>query len=101
MVTLSDEASKALYGACCKRGQDKGRLLRNAPKEPKARAAWYGAQIVCNPYKVSIAALLFMPDEERAIYREVEALFDQLKAMGARPELLDRDRRTLEALGVW
>ena len=66
-----------------------------------ARAAWYGAQIVCNPYKVSIPALMFMPDDERAIYREIEAIFDWLKSQGARPELMDQDRRTLEALGAW
>ena len=100
-MVISEEAGRALHGACCKRGPDKGRLLRNAPKDRLARAAWYGAQSVCNPYKLSIGALLFMPDDERAIYREVEKIFDDLKAMGARPELLDKDRRILEGLGAW
>jgi hypothetical protein len=100
-MVISEEGGRALYGACNKRGPDKGRLLRNPPKDRLARAAWYGAQSVCNPYKLSISALLFMPDDERAIYREIEKLFDDLKAAGMRPELMDRDRRVLESLGAW
>jgi len=42
-----------------------------------------------------------MPDEERAIYNEVEKIFDDLKAAGMRPEGLDRDRYNLELLGAW
>ena len=100
-MVISDKAGKALHGACYKNGPHKGRLLKNAPKDPAARAAWYGAQMTCNPYKVSIAALMFMRDEEREIYREVEKLFDDMKAAGWRPEGLDRDRYNLELLGVW
>jgi len=100
-MVLSDIAAQALYGACYKKGPHKGRLLKNAPKDPVSRAAWYGAQMVCNPYKVSIASLMFMRDEERAIYREIEKLFDDMKAAGWKPEGLDRDRYTLEMLGAW
>jgi len=100
-MVISDKAGQALYKACYKNGPHKGRLLKNAPRDPMARAAWYGAQSVCNPYKLSIGALLFMPPEERAIYNEVEKLFDDLKAAGMRPEGLDRDRYNLELLGAW
>ena len=100
-MVISEQAGQALYKACYKNGPHKGRLLKNPPKDPIARAAWYGAQSVCNPYKLSIGALLFMPDNEREIYREVEKIFDDMKAAGWRPEGLDRDRYTLEMLGAW
>lgn len=100
-MIISEQAGRALQGACYKNGPHKGRLLKTAPREKMARAAWYGAQSVCNPYKLSIGAIMFMADEERAIYREVESIFDAMQAAGWRPEGLDRDRYVLETLGAW
>lgn len=101
-MKISDAASQALYGAAIKRGPKKGLLLRNPPKDKLARAAWYGAQIVCNPYKVSISAIMFFSEEERAIYREIEAIMDWLKkeSKGA-IVALDQDRAALEKIGAW
>lgn len=100
-MVISDKASQALYGACVTRGKAKGLLKRNAPRDKLARAAWYGAQSVCNPYKLSICALMFMSEEERAIYNEIERVFDWLKANQASTVLLDQDRLALERLGAW
>lgn len=100
-MNISDNATKALFGACVTRGKSKGLLLRNAPKDPLAKAAWYGAQSVCNPYKLSIFWLMVCTDEEREIYREIEKLFDWLKANKTGCELLDQDRLALEKLGAW
>jgi hypothetical protein len=100
-MVISDNASRALYGACVTRGKAKGLLLKSAPKDPLAKAAWYGAQMVCNPYKVSISALLFMSDEQRTIFNEIEKLFDWLKANRTNCELLDQDRLALEKMGAW
>jgi hypothetical protein len=100
-MVVSDITGRAIHGACVKRGKAKGLLKRNPPKDRLARAAWYGAQSVCNPYKLSISALLFMPDDEREIYRETEKIFDWLKAQGARVVLLDQDRLALEKMGAW
>lgn len=101
-MKISDKTASALHGATIKRGKLKGMLLKSAPKDKLARAAWYGAQIVCNPYKVSISAIMFFSDEERAIYREVEALMEEWKKQtkGA-AVLLDQDRRDLERMGAW
>ena len=101
-MILSDKASQALYGAAIKKGARKGLLLKSAPKDRLARAAWYGAQSVCNPYKLSIGWLMFCTEEEREIYREVEKIFDWLKieSKGAIVRL-DQDRATLERLGAW
>jgi hypothetical protein len=101
-MTISDKAALALQGATIKQGKNKGLLLKNAPKDPLAKAAWYGAQMVCNPFKVSISALMFMSEEERAIYREIEALMEKWKAQthGA-IVLFDQDRAALERLGAW
>lgn len=101
IMVISEQAGRALYGACYKNGPHKGRLLKNAPKGKLEKAAWMGAQAVCNPYKLSIASIMFFDDEARAIYREVEKIFDDMKAAGWRPEGLDRDRYTLESLGAW
>ena len=100
-MDISDTAGKALYGACYKNGPHKGLLLKNAPKDRLARAAWYGAQSVCNPYKLSIYAIMSFDDEERAIYREIEAIMDAFKAQYGGAPAMDRDRVTLETLGAW
>lgn len=96
--TLSDRALAALQGAFVTRGANRGQLLANAPKDKMARMAWNGAQMVCNPYKVSICALMFASDEEKAIFDEVQKFIESL---GPLARGLDRDRLALERLGVW
>ena len=101
-MKISDKAAQALYGATVTKGKNKGLLLKTAPRDRLARAAWYGAQSVCNPYKVSISAIMFFNNEERAIYREIESFMEQWKAAtkGA-AVLIDQDRRNLESMGAW
>lgn len=61
-----------------------------------------GAQLVCNPYKVSISTLMFFDDEQRAIYKEIESFMEIWKAETKDAIVaLDKDRATLEKLGVW
>ncbi len=100
LANLSDAAVAALQGALVTRGPRKGRLLSAAPpSQSMAYAAWQGAMLSCNPYKASIAALMFMSAEQRAIQKEVTALFDSLPK-GTRISM-DKDRQALHALGVW
>lgn len=101
MPTVTDKTSQAIYGACVTRGKAKGLLKRNPPSDKLARAAWYGAQSVCNPYKLSIYWLMFASEEEREIYNETEKLFDWLKAQNAKVVMLDQDRKALEHMGAW
>ena len=98
VTALSDQALAALRGAFVSRGANRGQLLANAPKDKRARMAWTGAQMVCNPYKVSICALMFASQEEKAIFDEVERF---LESLGPIAKTLDRDRLALERLGVW
>lgn len=101
-MIISDAASHALYGATIKRGKDKGLLLKTAPKDQLAKAAWYGAQMVCNPYKVSISAIIFFTEKQTAIYQEIITIFDELtKTTKGAIVSLDKDRATLERLRVW
>jgi hypothetical protein len=97
---LSDTAAQALRDALVKKGQRKSRLLAQAPpSNTLAYAAWQGAMLACTPYKASLAALLFMTPEQRAVHKEIVAFFDVLPR-----DLriaMDRDRQNLEALGVW
>ena len=101
-MIISDRAALALRAACGSRGKRKGQLLASAPpSNTDARAAWQGAMLVCNPYKASIAARLFMTPEHRAIAEEITRLFDWMASVGAKPQLMDKDRAALELLGVW
>jgi len=100
MSTLSPTAAAALAQAMATRGPRKGYLKASAPPSGTlAYAAWQGAMLSCNPYKASIAALMFATPEQRAITREVEAYCDALPR--AQRIALDFDRRALEALGAW
>jgi len=97
---LSDKAREALAQAYATRGKHRGQLLARCPKRgTAAAAAWQGAMMSCNPYKTSVAAVLFMTAEQRAIWTEVLAHFDAL------PHeyriMAQRDREALERLGVW
>ena len=97
MVAISDTAARALYDAVAHKGKHKGLLLAKAPRSNTlAYAAWQGAMINCNPYKASIAGIAFMDPAQREVYREIDAVFEQL---GIRS--LDRDRNALDRLGVW
>jgi len=99
-ITLSDTARGALQGALVSRGPRKGLLLSSAPpSQTLAYAAWQGAMLACNPYKASIAALLFMTAEQRAVQTEITAALDALPRHVRAG--LDKDRAALEALGVW
>ncbi len=98
VTALSNGARAALRGAFVSRGANRGQLLANAPRDKMARMAWNGAQMVCNPYKVSLCALIFASDEEKAIFDEVERFMESL---GPAAKTLDRDRVALERLGVW
>ena len=100
MTTISDTAAQAIYDAVAHRGKHKGQLLARCPaSNTLAAAAWQAAMMRCNPYKVSIGALMFFSDEQRAVYHELEKVFE-LMPRGSRINL-DRDRQALESLGVW
>lgn len=96
-MVISDNAARALQSAVTSKGRNKGLLLAKAPPSRSlAYAAWQAAQMCCNPYKVSIAGLMFMNDEQRAIYDEILAIFEGLNIKS-----LDRDRNALERIGAW
>ena len=103
-ITMSPTAHAALTDAMCKRGPRKGLLLANAPPASSlAYAAWQAAMLNVNPYKVSIAGVMFFSDEQREVYREVtdtwNALAPHVKA--ALRNGLDKDASALRKLGVW
>jgi hypothetical protein len=82
------------------RGKHRGQLLVRCPRSNTlAAAAWQGAMMSCNVYQASVAAVLFMSAEQKEIYREVMAHFDALPREYR--IMAQRDRETLEALGVW
>jgi hypothetical protein len=100
MTKLSDKARTALAQCYATRGKHRGQLLARCPRsETLAAAAWQGAMLACNPFKASIAAMLFMTPEQREIRDEILEHFESLP----REYLImaERNREALEALGVW
>lgn len=99
-TTLSDNARAALAAAYATKGKHRGQLLKRCPRSNTlAAAAWNGAMMVCNPYLVSIGACLLNTPEQQAIFEEIRAHFESLPR--AYQILAQRDRETLERLGVW
>ncbi len=97
---LSPQAKEALTLCYATRGKHRGQLLAKCPRSNTlAAAAWQGAMLVCNPYKASIGALIFMTDAQKDIRDEIVAHFDKLPR--EYQIMAQRDRETLEALGVW
>ena len=101
MPDLTPAARAAFDAALTTRGPRKGMLLARAPaRRTLAYAAWNGAMMSVNPCKASIADVMFiMRDEQLGIWSEVTAWVD---AQPKRARMtLDRDRASLERLGVW
>lgn len=99
-MIISEQAGRALQQAVCKQGKNKGRLLASPPPAAlPGHAAWMGAMMSINPYKVKIGGVMLMNEEQRALMKEITALFDAMPA--AWKVRLDRDRFALEQLGVW
>lgn len=99
-MPLSQDAATALRGATVSRGAHKGQLLAKAPHySTMAYAAWHGAMMSVNPHKASIGGIMAMSPEQKAIRQEVTEHFDSLPR--ATRIALQRDRLSLETLGVW
>lgn len=100
MTKLTDAGREALKGAYATKGKNRGQLLARCPKsDTLAAAAWQGAMMVCNPYMVSIGAILFMSPLQRELFEEVKNHFESLPR--EYQILAQRDREALESLGVW
>ena len=99
-LTLSPAARAALDSAIATKGKNKGMLKSAAPdSRTMGYAAWQGAMLSVNAYKVSIGGMIFMSPEQKAIMDEVRNYFDSMPK--AERIKFDRDRRSLESLGVW
>lgn len=99
MAQLSPEDETALKAAIGKKGKYAGYLLAKCPSGDAAAAAWQGAVMACNPYKVSIGKVLFMSEDNRKLMERITVALDRVP----KAELinLDYDRQSLTELGVW
>jgi len=99
-MALSEAAKEALGACYATRGKHKGQLLAKCPPSTTmAAAAWQGAMFECNIYKASIGAVIFMSPEQKAVFKEVTDFFHTLPKSIMTAQ--QRDRKTLEGLGVW
>jgi hypothetical protein len=95
---LSDKAKQAIIDNIATKGKRKGAFKTTPPRSNTlAYAAWQGAMLSFNPYKASIAGIMFMTDEQREVMREVETWADANKHL----RFLDHDRAVLESIGAW
>lgn len=99
-MALSETARGALRLAYASKGKHRGQLLAKCPRSDSlAAAAWQGAMLVCNPYKASVGAMLFMTNEQKLIRDEIIEHFDKLPR--EYKIMAQRDREALERLGVF
>ncbi len=95
---MQEKTKQAILGCVVQRGKFKGTFRRTKPKRMSLEhAAWVGVMVVFNPYKVSMMDYMLMNEEEREVCKEAEAWADANKHL----RYADRDRGTLEELGVW
>ena len=98
METIEQKAAAALKACFVSRGANKGKLLASPPRSNTlAYAAWQGAMLVCNPYKVSIFGQIMFTAEQRQVCDIVTKAFE----LTPRSQHLDRDRAALGSLGAW
>jgi hypothetical protein len=96
--TITDRARVAMTAIIAARGLHKGQLKARPPAmATDAYAAWQGAMLAINPYKVSIGGCLLMSADQRAIMGFVRRVYETTPGTA----MLDPDRETLETLGVW
>jgi hypothetical protein len=96
--TIADRARIAMRAIIATRGPHKGQLKSKPPTmSTDAYAAWQGAMLAINPYKVSIGGCLYMTPDQRAVMDFVRRVYETTP--GA--TMLDHDRETLDYLGVW
>tara|TARA_R110000787_G_scaffold229613_5_gene337173 strand:- start:2361 stop:2660 length:300 start_codon:yes stop_codon:yes gene_type:complete len=87
----------SIDAACVSRGKRRGCLKATCPPTgSNAAAAWQALMIKANPCKVSIGQMLFMGDDQRAIYDAITAAIADVDLRG-----MDKDRVALEGLGAW
>lgn len=97
-MTLSEQTKQAILDCVSTRGKHKGQIKAQAPKSNTlAYAAWQGMMLVFNPYKASIAGIIFMTNEQRQVMNEAEHWAETNKHL----RYLDRDRANLESIGAW
>lgn len=97
---ISEASQAAFVAAIATRGRAAGRMKRTPPKSGTLEhAAWLGVMTRANPYKLSVCALMFLTNEQRAVFQEIEAAMESVpRDVVAR---MDADRFTLERLGAW
>ena len=96
----SDRINAAKAAAISTRGPRKGHLKASCPPMgTDAALFWQAAMMVCNPYKVGIAHLMFMTAEQRQFYDQCLAWCEDQHTSWKLNA--DKDRATLSKLGVW
>lgn len=96
---LKEKVKTAIEGALVSRGKNKGMLKAKCPPMGTFEAsAWQAIILHANPFKVGFGHLIFFSAEQREIYDYID---NKIKTENISVSGLDRDRKALEAFGVW
>ena len=92
------EATRDAMRECFTRKQGLLVLKKKAPRSNTLAYAAYQAMVLnWNPYKASIAGMLFFTPEQQAVFNVVNAFAEANMHL----RYIDRDRMALEELGAW
>jgi len=95
---LSEKTKQAILDCISTRGKHKGQIKAQAPKaNTLAYAAYQALMLEFNPYRASIFGLIMLSDEQREVYNEALSWAEKHKHL----RFLERNRASLESLGVW
>ncbi len=94
---MRDICIAAINAALVSHGKRKGMLKARCPgSRSDGAAAWQAMMIRANPYKVSVAGMMFFSPRQRAVYNAIDKALDGADVRGH-----DRDRVALELMGAW
>lgn len=99
---LSEAARTAIKNCTVSRGAGAGQLKRNCPPGYGADAgAWQALMLSANAYKASVYRIAMLTKDGGEVYAEIMDYLSARPQQARQLAMVDKDRRQLEALGVW
>jgi len=96
---MIEKAKIAIKESLVSRGKNKGMLKAQCPKMGSEGAvAWQAIMSVANPFKIGLGHIIFMSNEHKELYNWIVS---EIETKGIDVKNLDRDRKALEAFGIW
>ena len=100
---MADRFVAAMDVAIATRGKRKGFLKAKCPPMgTDAAIFWQEAMLIINPYKASIAQMIFRNEDQQHFGRVCAVAIEYMKQNPSQRSLIqDADRNALEKMGAW